>query len=117
MAVTLFNPDMERLTGPALEAVQLEKLQRLVVRVYERSPHYREKFDAADLDPRQLRSLADYADYPLFDKEEERLSQQRSLREEGHPFGMHMTCDLSDVELTSASSGTTFGASPAEGIT
>ena len=44
---------------------------------------------------------------PTFDKYEERESQARSLREFGHPLGMHLTCDVRDVNRISASSGTT----------
>jgi phenylacetate-CoA ligase len=103
----LHNPEMETLQGSALEAVQLRKLKKLVVRVYEKSPYYKNKFDVAGVNPYELNSLEEFSHYPFFTKEEERESQQLSLKQYGHPYGMHVTCDVGDINLTSASSGTT----------
>ncbi len=91
----------------ALAEVQFSKLKKLLLHVYENSPYYREKFDRAGVNPREFNSLEQYSDYPLFDKYEERESQARSLKEEGHPLGMHLTCNIRDVNRMSASSGTT----------
>ncbi len=101
--------DFERLTpgSVALAELQLQKLRKLLVHVYERSAYYRGKFDNAGVDPHRFRSLDQYAAYPTFDKYEERESQARSLLEEGHPLGMHLCCDIRDVNRISASSGTT----------
>ena len=107
MTPTLYNPKMENLSRAELRDLQLHKLQQLVVRVYEHSPYYRQKFDAHGVNPYQLKSLDDYRHYPFFDKDEERLSQERSKQELGHPFGMHVTCDPKLVNRISSSSGTT----------
>ena len=74
MSVKLFNPRMELLDRTRLRELQLHKLQKLVVRVYEQSPYYQAKFDAAGVNPYQLKSLDDYRHYPFFDKDEERIS-------------------------------------------
>ncbi|MFC3053790.1 phenylacetate--CoA ligase family protein [Kordiimonas pumila] len=103
----LHRPDVECLTGEALKDLQFSKLRKQLVRVYETSPYYREKFKTAGVDPHRFRSWEDYAAYPFFDKEEERISQERSREELGHPFGMHVTCDVRDINRVSASSGTT----------
>jgi phenylacetate-CoA ligase len=103
----LFNPAMELLDRQSLRTLQLEKLKKLVVRVYEQSPYYHDKLDRAGVDPYRLRSLDEYHDYPFFDKDEERLSQERSKQEAGHPFGLHVTCDPRLVNRISSSSGTT----------
>lgn len=103
----LWNEAAETLSGEALEARQLEGLKDLLIRVYEESPFYRDRFDAAGLDVYAFDSLEQYADYPFFDKYEERASQARSLEELGHPLGMHLTCDITEVNRMSASSGTT----------
>lgn len=103
----LHQPELESLSGEALRDLQLLKLRRQLVRVHESSPYYREKFRAAGVDPLRFRGWEDYARYPFFDKEEERISQERSREELGHPFGMHVTCDIRDVNRVSASSGTT----------
>ena len=103
----LFNTEMETLDRASLRTIQLAKLQQLVERVYEQSPYYREKLNAAGVAPRHLKTLSDYQHFPFFDKDEERLSQERSKAELGHPFGMHITCDPKLVNRISSSSGTT----------
>lgn len=107
MTVRLYNPAMELLDRASLRALQLQKLRKLVVRVYEQSPYYKAKFDAAGVNPYKLKSLEDYKHYPFFDKDEERISQERSKAELGHPFGLHITCDPRLVNRISSSSGTT----------
>jgi len=107
MKHTLWNEHAETLQGEELEALQLQKLKKLLVYVYENSSHYKEKFDAAGVNPYEFSSLEQYKDYPTFDKYEERASQKRSQDELGHPYGMHLCCDIADVNRTSASSGTT----------
>jgi len=98
--------DSLRIGSAALNDLYLAKLRSLLLRVYEQCPYYKEKFDAAGVDPHEFTSLEQFAAYPLFDKYEERESQARSLRELGHPLGMHLTCDIRSVNRISASSGT-----------
>ena len=52
----------------ALEAIQLEKLQRLLARAHERVPHYRRSLDEAGLRPSQLSSLEDLRRLPTVTK-------------------------------------------------
>jgi phenylacetate-CoA ligase len=101
------HPEVDFGERTQVRALQLSKLKRQLVRVYEESPYYREKFERHDVDPHRLGSLDDYAGYPLFDKAEWRLSQERSIRELGHPFGLHVTCDPKKAVRLSASTGTT----------
>ena len=105
--VKLFNPEMELLDRGSIRKVQLARLQKLVIRVYEQSPYYKQKFDTAGVNPYKLKSLDHYRDYPFFDKDEERRSQERSKETLGHPFGVHVTCDPKLVNRISSSSGTT----------
>lgn len=107
MRATLHRPEVELLSPEDLRALQLVKLRRQLSRVYESSPYYKQKFDSAGVNPRRLRTWAHFADYPFFDKEEERISQERSREELGHPFGLHVTCDVRRINRVSASSGTT----------
>ena len=68
--------------SPALEAVQLAKLKHLLTELYDNNPYYRDKFKAAGVNPNEFSSLKDFEAYPMFTKEEERISQARSLEEE-----------------------------------
>ncbi len=85
----------------------LAKLRRQLIRVYEQSPDFKARFDAAGVDPHAFRSMADLARYPFYDKDLERLSQERSRLELGHPFGLNIVCDPRRVIRVSSSSGTT----------
>ena len=91
----------------ALRELHVRKLHSLLNRVNEKSPYYRDKFRRAGVDPSRFAALEDFERYPTFDKDEERSSQSRSLEELGHPLGMHLTCDIREVNRISASSGTT----------
>ncbi len=103
---SLWNEEAECLSGDALDALHLAKLKKMLVRVNEMSPHYREKFERAGVNPYEFSSFEHYRRYPTFDKYEERESQARSKAELGHPLGRHITCDIGDVNRMSASSGT-----------
>lgn len=103
----LWNPEAESMPAAELETLQLAKLKRQLLRVYNESPYYRAKFDRAGVDPERFRSLAQYRDYPYFDKDEERRSQEESKLRAGHCLGMHITCDPRLVIRISSTSGTT----------
>ena len=107
MRPRLWNPEMELMSHSETRALQLVKLKSLLNRVYEQSPYYRDKFDRAGVNPQNLKSLEHYQDYPFFDKDEERASQEASRETEGHTFGLHITCNPRSVNRVSSSSGTT----------
>ena len=69
--------DFELLTRDpnALRDFQIQKLKTLLIRVYENSLYYKNKFDRAGLNPHEFNSLEQFSDYPTFDKYEERESQ------------------------------------------
>lgn len=95
------------LNHPDLKKLQLQKLKKQLIYCYDNSPYYKNKFDKAGVNPHELSDLKDLEKYPTFDKYEERESQAQSLKELGHPLGMHLTCDIKKVNRISASSGTT----------
>lgn len=107
MAPKLWNPAMESLSREEIRAIQMEKLKALLIRTYDQSPYYKDKFDRAGVNPHKFNSWEQYRDYPFFDKDEERASQEQSREVHNHPFGMHITCDPRDVNRVSSSSGTT----------
>jgi phenylacetate-CoA ligase len=59
-----WNPKIERMPKPALRALQLEKLKRVVGYAYERTGFHRRRFDAAGFRPEQLRTFDDLRRIP-----------------------------------------------------
>jgi phenylacetate-CoA ligase len=80
-----------------LRAVQLERLQHTLHRVYDNVPHYRRAFDAAGVHPRDIRTLGDLARVPFTTKSDLR---------DNYPFGM-FAVPRAEVLRIHASSGTT----------
>ena len=80
-----------------LAALQLERLRWSIEHVYANVPHYRAKFEAAGVHPRDLRSLADLARFPFTTKQDLRAT---------YPFGM-LAVPMQKVVRVHASSGTT----------
>lgn len=103
----LWNPSAENMTRSELRSMQFDKLKKLVERVDQESPYYHNKFRQAGVSAKDLKSLEHYQDFPFFDKDEERKSQEQSKEILGHPFGLHITCDPKLVNRVSSSSGTT----------
>lgn len=87
----------ECLSREELEKLQLARLQETVERVYHRVPYYREKLDAAGVNPRDIRSLADVRRLPFTTKDDLR---------ENYPYGL-FAVPLKEVVRVHASSGTT----------
>jgi len=81
----------------ALRALQLDRLKATLARVYERVPHYREKFDAAGVHPRDVGQLADLARFPFTAKDD---------LKDGYPFGL-FAVPMEEIARIHASSGTT----------
>lgn len=92
----MWNSQIECLARPELEALQLERLQTMVMRLYERVPFYKMLFDNASVRPASLRSLADLKQFPF--------TRKSDLRE-NYPFGLFSE-PLSNVSRLHASSGT-----------
>lgn len=97
MAYVPLLDDGERLSRAALSALQLKRLQETLSRVYARTPHYREAFDAAGVKPEDLRTLADLSKFPFTTKSDLRAH---------YPFGFFAS-PREDVVRVHASSGTT----------
>ena len=87
----------ERMGVDELRAVQLQRLQATLRRVYENVPHYRRAFDTVGVHPDDCRELADLARFPLTSKDDLR---------ENYPFGM-FAVPREQVRRVHASSGTT----------
>jgi phenylacetate-CoA ligase len=80
-----------------IAALQLERLERTLRRVWDNVPHYRKAFEAAGVHPDTLTTLADLARFPFTTKEELRAN---------YPFGLFAT-PRERIVRVHASSGTT----------
>jgi len=93
----MFDHDAEMMPRRALAALQTRRLKHTLERAYANVPHYRRKFDAAGVQPRDFNSLADFARFPF--------TLKSDLRET-YPFGMFAVPRENLLRLH-ASSGTT----------
>ncbi len=102
----------ENLNNMSFEERKLhkEKLLREEVRyMYDNSPElYQKKFKEIGANPGDIKTIEDLRKLPIFmDKDRERQSMEDSLERYGHPFGLHVCCDPSDIIQTGGTSGTT----------
>jgi len=88
---------IEKAPRRQLRALQLKRLKWSLAQAYRNVPRYREKFDAAGVKPKDLRSLEDLAKFPFTTKADLR---------ETYPFGM-FAVPMDKVVRLHASSGTT----------
>ena len=87
----------ETLSRAEIEALQLQRLQETVQRVYEKVPYYRAKMDEKGVKPQDIQSLADLAKLPFTTKQDMR---------DTYPFGL-FAVPKDELVRIHASSGTT----------
>lgn len=87
----------ETLSREELEALQLERLQETVSRVYEKVEPYRKKMEDAGVEPSDIKSLKDLAKLPFVTKQDMR---------DNYPYGL-FAVPRSEISRIHASSGTT----------
>jgi phenylacetate-CoA ligase len=92
-----WDQKIETLDRPALERLQLQRLQETVRRVGDRVPFYRQKFAEAGLQPGDIRSLADLRRLPFTTSADLRAN---------YPTGL-LAVTLDDALRLHTSSGTT----------
>ena len=97
-----YDPEIECMPRPELEAMQLERLQNIVKFAYENSPYYKREWDKAGIDPYALNSLKDLEQYPFIDKKTERETQGV-----GSFFGELAAVPEEEVVFMATSSGST----------
>lgn len=59
---------VDRLSGDAIAAMQAEKLRRMLVHAATHTPHYRDAFAAAGVDPNDVRRTTDLLGVPLLER-------------------------------------------------
>ena len=92
-----WQKDIETMERPELEALQLERLKRIVAYVYDRVPVYRKRLDDAGVKPDKIKVLSDIQYIPYTTKDDIR---------DTYPFGLFAVPQKEIVRIH-ASSGTT----------
>ena len=88
---------IETASRDEISALQLQRLRSTLQRAYDLVPHYQQAFDAAGVQPGDLKTLADLAKFPFTTKQDLRAN---------YPFGM-FAVPRAQVVRIHASSGTT----------
>jgi len=88
---------IEKAPRRKLAALQLARLKWSLKHAYENVPHYRRKFEAAGVKPKDLKTLADLGKFPFTTKADLR---------QNYPFGM-FAVPMDRIVRIHASSGTT----------
>lgn len=93
----IWNPGRECMPREELQKLQLTYLKETVARMYHSVPYYKEKFDAMNVSPDDLKTLDDIRRFPFTTKEDLRKN---------YPFGLFMR-PMDEIVRVHASSGTT----------
>lgn len=93
----IFNREIETMSRPAMEALQLERLRHIVRYCYDNVKLYHQRFDKIGLDPDKIKTLSDIQYIPPTTKDD--------LRDH-YPFGL-FAVPRKQVVRIHASSGTT----------
>ena len=101
-------PELNRMSQEEIRQYQEKKLTRQLNYCYNASEFYRRKFDDIGAKPEDIKTMEDLRKLPIFMlKDDERKSAEDSLKQHGHPFGLHLCAPVEDLYLTGTTSGTT----------
>ena len=95
-----YHPEIECMSRPQLENMQLQRLQDMLVYAYENTVYYRRAFDEAGVKPADLKALSDLSNFPFVDKK-----TQRDTQHVGSFFGEMCSVAEEDVVFMATSSG------------
>ena len=92
-----WNEEIETMSRPDLEELQLKKLQSTVKRAFDKIPYYNKKYSEAEVYPEDIETLKDIEKLPFITKDDLR---------ESYPFGL-FAVDIKNIKELHSSSGTT----------
>lgn len=98
------NPMIERMSRKELEDLQLQKLRKQLAYVYRENPFYRNRFDAAGVEPEDIGSLEDFSERVPFVSKDDFVKDQEDHPPYGERLGVARD-KVSQVHLTSGTSG------------
>ncbi|MEW6034718.1 MAG: phenylacetate--CoA ligase family protein [Chloroflexota bacterium] len=108
MERSVWNQAVEMMPREQMDALRTRRLRRQMSYCYRKSEFYRERFDRVGVRPGDIHSWQDIRKLPvLMTKDDERESDEESLRRFGHPFGMHICVPPQKIVSANATSGTT----------
>ena len=93
----IWNEHVETMSRDEMHALQSERLRDTVERVYQNVPFYRNKMQAMDISPDDIRSIDDIVKLPFTTKQDLR---------DNYPYGLQ-AAPASEIVRVHASSGTT----------
>jgi phenylacetate-CoA ligase len=97
MSHIIWNKRYETMPENRKKELQLERLKRMVRRIYDKVPFYKKAFDDEGVKPRDIRKLSDLSKLPFTTKDDLAAN---------YPFGMFAT-PMKNVVRIHSSSGTT----------
>lgn len=108
------NMEMESiLNSREMRGIQLEKLKRLVTRLYEGKPYWRERMKRADVRPGDIKTLEDFARrIPVFDKVQRRKLSEECGMDMAKVVDLTIGVPMDRLVLMAATSGTTGEPTP-----
>lgn len=92
----IYNEEFETMPREVIKALQIKRLQHVLERVYHTVGFYKKSFDAANVKPDAIKSIADMKKLPF--------TTRQNLRD-NYPFGL-FAVPMSNVVRLHASSGT-----------
>jgi phenylacetate-CoA ligase len=98
-----WNPILETLPQEKLRQLQLKKFQKIFAWAYTHSRFYRQIYDAAGIQPGDVRQFEDIRKVPKIEKAMLRQAQGK----DPYPYGDILSVPLSDVTVFRQTSGTT----------
>ncbi|EFK09282.1 conserved hypothetical protein [delta proteobacterium NaphS2] len=108
MESRFWNEPVETMSREELRDLQWQRLQKQMRYVYYNSNFYRKTFRDAGAHPDDVKSIDDFRRLPIFlDKEKDRLTQEKTREDEGHPFGEYLCTSTRNVRAMHTTSGTT----------
>ncbi len=96
-----FLKDLETLSIDELKKLQFEKTKQTLEGAYNKSDFYRQRFEHANVNPDDFKTLEDIARFPFIDKQDLIKDQ-----EENPPFGNRVCVDPQKVRRINLTSGT-----------
>ncbi len=92
-----YEPELETLPQEQLKALQSERLLKIVRYVYANNAQYRQRFDAAGVEPKSIRTIDDLSLLPLMSKEQLR---------DNYPLGLSCVAKKTLIEMHMSSGST-----------